>query len=128
MKYVLFYMQDEFEMARRSQAELDRIVEAKVRVGQALHAQGKHVGGYRLWPTATATRITPTRDGFVAVEGPFAETKEVVGGLDVIECASREEALEWAGRYAVADGVTVEVRPVWERCLCHGSYACSSRL
>ena len=128
MKFLLMYWTDETAMAAMPAAELDRIVDAKTRVGQELHGQGKHRAGHRLWPSATGTRIT-RRDGrYVAVDGPFTETKEVLGGFDLIECASRDEAIEWAKRYLVFEPSVVEVRPVWERCLCHGSYTCSSRL
>jgi hypothetical protein len=125
MRYVLLYMGDEMALANLSPAELDRIVTAKTAVGKELYAQGKMVVGHRLWPTAAAVRVVRTGDRVLTVEGPFAETKEVVGGLDVIECASREEAIAWARRYTLRDGVT-EVRPVWQRCLCHGSFHCSS--
>ena len=128
MKFLLMYLADEMALASLPATEIDRIVAEKTKVGQELFARGKHVVGQRLWPTATGTRLT-RRDGkWVAVDGPFAETKEVVGGFDLIECASREEALEWARKYLVSDSVTVEVRPVWERCPCHGSFSCSSRL
>lgn len=129
MKYMLMYLADEMALAGLPPAELDRIVAEKTKVGQELWAQGKIVSGNRLWPAATASRITRMGNRFVTVDGPFPETKEVVGGFDVIQCASREEALEWAKRQVAArDGLTVEVRPVWERCLCHGSFSCSSQL
>jgi hypothetical protein len=128
MKYVLIHLADEIALAGLPPAELDRIVAEKTKIGQELWAQGKEVIGQRLWPTATATRVARVSDRYITTDGPFTETKEVVGGFDIIQCASREEALEWARRHAVHDGLTVEVRPAWERCLCHGSYTCSSRL
>ena len=128
MKFLLLYMVDEAVAARLPMSEVDAVVAEKTRVGQDLHGQGKDVLGARLWPSATATRLT-RRDGqFTAVDGPFAETKEVVGGFNLIECASKVEAIEWAKRFQCADWGTVEVRPVWERCLCHGSYNCSSQV
>lgn len=48
----------------------------------------------------------------VVTDGPFAETKEAVGGFDLIEAASLEEAVEIAGRHPVAQSGTVEVRPL----------------
>jgi hypothetical protein len=128
MKFLLLYMVDEVAAASIPMPEVDAVVAEKTRVGQALWAQGKNLGGARLWPSATATRLT-RRDGqFTAVDGPFAETKEVVGGFNLIECASKAEAIEWAKRFQCADWGTVEVRPVWERCLCHGAYDCSSQV
>jgi hypothetical protein len=46
-------------------------------------------------------------------DGPFAETKEVVGGYDIIECGSLEEAVEIAAGHPVAESGTIEVRPLW---------------
>ena len=126
MKFVLLYLGDEMHIARLPAAELERIVAEKTKVTQELAGQGKALGGYRLWPTAAAARVSRGAGRFATVDGPFAETKDVVGGLDVIQCASREEAVEWAKRFLVHDSGLVEVRPVWERCLCHGSYSCSS--
>ena len=117
MKYVLLYLNDEMAMAALPPAELDRIVEAKTRVGQDLFAQGKAVAGLRLWPTATAARITRSGDRLSIVEGPFVETKEVVGGLDIIECGSRDEALEWTRRFPapfVNMPCEIEVREMFE--------------
>ena len=127
MRYVLLYRCDEMALASLPPAELDRIVAAKTAVGQELFAQGKFVLGHRLWPTSAGMRVVRTGERVVTVEGPFTETKEIVGGLDVIECASRDEAVAWARRYTVGDGVT-EIRPVWQRCFCHGSFTCSSSL
>jgi hypothetical protein len=47
-------------------------------------------------------------------DGPFAETKEVVGGFDLIECGSLEEAVEIAAAHPIAELGTIEVRPLWD--------------
>ena len=54
------------------------------------------------------------RDGRpIVTDGPFVETKEAVGGFDIIECGSLEEAVEIASRHPVAQTGTIEVRPLW---------------
>ena len=54
------------------------------------------------------------RDGKKLItDGPFAETKEVVGGFDILECGSLDEALEIASRHPVAEIGTIEIRPFW---------------
>jgi hypothetical protein len=128
MKFLLMYVGNEMAFARMPAAEMDRIVAAKTKVTGELAELGKHIVGQRLWPTATATRVTRSEGTFSCVDGPFAESKEVLGGFDLIECASKDEAIEWAKRYLAFDTAVVEVRPVWERCLCHGSFSCSSPL
>jgi hypothetical protein len=59
-------------------------------------------------------RSVRVRDGKATVtDGPFTETKEAVGGFDLIECGSMEEAVEIASRHPVAQIGTIEVRPLW---------------
>ena len=128
MKFMLMFVEDETALARLPQSELDRIASEKGRVGQELWKQGKEVASQRLWPTATATRLRRQGGKVLTFDGPFTETKEVLLGFHLVECASREEALEWATQFLVYESAMVEVRPVWERCLCHGSFHCSSRV
>lgn len=79
----------------------DEMVAAGVRV---------FVGG--LQPERTARSVRPQGDGTVLVtDGPYLETKEVIGGLWVLEVADLDEALEWGRKAAIACRVPVEVRP-----------------
>jgi hypothetical protein len=88
-------------MARDIDALNDEMVAAGVRV---------YVGG--LQSEADARSLRPQADGSVLVtDGPYLETKEVVGGLWVLEVADLEEALEWGRKAAIACRVPVEVRP-----------------
>ena len=78
-----------------------------------LQARGKWVTGDQLAPPRRA-RSVRVRDGKKLVtDGPFAETKELVGGFDIIEAASLDEAVEIAGGHPVAEVGTIEVRPFW---------------
>jgi hypothetical protein len=78
-----------------------------------LQARGAWVTGDQLAPPRRA-RSVRVRDGKTMVtDGPFAETKEAVGGFDVIECGSLEEAVEIAAKHPVAEMGTIEVRPLW---------------
>jgi len=78
-----------------------------------LRARGVWVTGDQLAPPRRA-RSVRVRDGKALVtDGPFAETKEAVGGFDIVECGSLEEAVEIAGRHPVAQLGTIEVRPLW---------------
>jgi hypothetical protein len=77
-----------------------------------LSEQGVLVGSHELEPAATATSVQ-VRDGETLVtDGPFAETKEQLGGYYVIDVESLDEALEWAARIPSARHGTIEVRPV----------------
>ena len=78
-----------------------------------LQARGVWVTGDQLAPPRRA-RTVRVRDGKTMVtDGPFAETKEVVGGFDILECDSLEEAVEIAAGHPIAQMGTIEVRPFW---------------
>ena len=69
--------------------------------------------GAQLQPVTTATSVRAKGDEILVADGPFAETKEVILGFDVIECADLDEAIWAASRHPVAqNGGVVEVRPI----------------
>jgi hypothetical protein len=71
------------------------------------------LGGAQLQPVRTATTVRNNHDEVLVADGPFAETKEVIIGYDVIECADLDEAIFAASRHPVArNGGVVEVRPI----------------
>jgi hypothetical protein len=78
-----------------------------------LQARGVWLIGDQLAPPRRA-RTVRVRDGKKLVtDGPFIETKEALGGFDLIECASLEEAVEIAAGHPLAETGTIEVRPLW---------------
>jgi hypothetical protein len=78
-----------------------------------LQARGRWVIGDQLAPPRRA-RAVRVRDGKKLVtDGPFAETKEILGGFDIIEAESLDEAVEIAAGHPVAEFGTIEVRPFW---------------
>jgi hypothetical protein len=78
-----------------------------------LEARGIWLTGDQLAPPRRA-RSVRVRDGKKMVtDGPFAETKEAVGGFDLLECDSLEEAVEIAASHPIAEMGTIEVRPLW---------------
>ncbi|WP_344899328.1 YciI family protein [Actinomadura meridiana] len=79
-----------------------------------LERRGAEVLGMRLRPVVDATSVR-VRDGETLVsDGPFAETKDFVGGFVIIECADLDEAIEIAAGHPYARWGGVEIRPVWE--------------
>jgi hypothetical protein len=78
-----------------------------------LQERGIWLTGDQLAPPRRA-RSVRVRDGkTIVTDGPFAETKEAVGGFDLIECGSFEEAVEIAASHPMAEAGTLEVRPLW---------------
>ena len=114
MKFLLMIVSDEKVEAIRSPEEGMRMVARYRQYGEDLAKGGKLLGGERLRPEADATRVSNRNGKRVVVDGPFAETKEALGGYFLIECASKQEALEWAARCPGADHGTIDVRPIWE--------------
>ena len=68
----------------------------------------------RLQPTSAATTVQIRSGNLVIADGPFAETKEQIAGLFVVECADLDDAIEVASNIPAAGYGTIEVRPVWE--------------
>jgi hypothetical protein len=78
-----------------------------------LQARGIWVTGDQLAPPRRARTVRVRNRETIVSDGPFAETKEAVGGFDVLECGSLEEAVEIAAGHPVAQTGTIEVRPLW---------------
>ncbi len=80
--------------------------------GQRAEAAGVMVGGNALQPISTATSVQ-LRDGKkVVTDGPFAETKEQLGGYYLLDCKDLDEAVEWASQIPTARYGSIEVRPI----------------
>jgi hypothetical protein len=115
MKYLMIHFLDESNWLQPDGSEkedpaYDREIDAWV---TEMEANGVKVSGGRLRPVGDATTVR-VRDGEVLLsDGPFAETKEQIGGFDVIECASMAEAIEIAARHPTAKVGTFELRPFW---------------
>ena len=80
-----------------------------------LQAAGKVVHTERLRSDEEASRVRLKAGQRPVTDDPFTETKEVLGGFYVIECDTRNEAIEWAKKIPLRDDRTVEVRPIWPR-------------
>ena len=70
-------------------------------------------GGHELRPASYSRTVRVRGDEVLVSDGPFAETKEQIGGFDVLECASLDEAIEVAGKHPVARFGAIDVRPFW---------------
>ena len=112
MQYILLIYGDERQWGKLSPAETDKMYAAYMQYSKALVDAGVMRGGSELKPTSTATTVR-TRNGKVTtVDGPFAETKEQLGGYYVIEVPNLEKALEWAAKCPGARDGSLEVRPL----------------
>jgi hypothetical protein len=78
-----------------------------------LQARGIWVTGDQLAPTCRARTVRVREGKKLMTDGPFVETKEALGGFDILECDSLDEAVEIAAAHPVAEFGTIEVRPFW---------------
>jgi len=112
VQYTLLIYDDEKAWAAMSEAEKNAIYQEYFAFTTDLQAKGSYVDGAPLQPTSTATTMR-VRDGeHIVTDGPFAETKEQLGGFYLIEAESIDEALDWASRIPGARYGSIEVRPV----------------
>jgi len=111
MRFLFLVQGDDEAEAALTPEERRAIVDEHIAYGAMLRERGAHVLGEAL--TGEAATVRPGEKPFV-VDGPFAETKEGVGGFYVVDCASRDEAVELAAQVPRSPGVVVEVLPIAE--------------
>jgi hypothetical protein len=112
MKYLLLIYGNEAADARRPQPEQEREMQAYFEFTDQVNKAGVMAGGEALHPTATATTVR-IRDGkLTTTDGPFAETKEQLGGFYLLDCKNLDEAIEWASKIPHAAIGSIEIRPI----------------
>lgn len=114
MRYLALIYSQEVDPSTVSPEEMGQVMDAYNAFGAAAEAAGVLRGGEALQPTTMATTVR-IRDGQrTTTDGPFAETKEALGGFYLLECKDLDEAIEWAYRIPGAAAGGVEVRPILE--------------
>jgi hypothetical protein len=113
VKYLFLIHGDADGEATLAPEERMRIVEQHIEYAQMLRDSGAYVSGEALQGPDTAAVVRPGTEPIVT-DGPFAETKEAIGGFYVVDVADREQALELAGRIPLSPGIAVEVLEVAE--------------
>jgi hypothetical protein len=111
MKFMLMVMSDEASETALPASDMDKTAAQHLAVSRELDAAGKYVGGYRLRFGRDATTIRIRDRKHVVLDGPFSESKEVLGGFHLIDVASKEEAIEWAKKLPLREVGAIEVRP-----------------
>jgi hypothetical protein len=111
VKYMLLICRDEPAWDKLSVAERQQIYAETVTLADELTARGQYLGGSPLYPASSATSIR-VRDGKrLVTDGPFAETREQLGGYMMIDVKDLDEAIAIAARFPLARTSTVQVRP-----------------
>jgi hypothetical protein len=111
MKYMLLIYADEKAW---TDDERQACYKESAQLTQKLHEEGRYLGASPLHPVATATSVRVREGKRMVTDGPFAETREQLGGYFLIEAENLDEAIDVAGRIPGAKKGTVEVRPIME--------------
>jgi hypothetical protein len=115
MRYLLLINDQESMFATMSPQEMGKMMEAYGKFSAELQASGALKDAARLRPVATATTVRVRNGKTLTTDGPFAETKEQLGGYYLIDVKNLDEAIRWAAKIPSANHGCVEVRPVWEQ-------------
>lgn len=113
MRYLLLIYSEE-STERPPQEEMDAVMAEWWAYDKAVKDAGVHVAGEALQGTETATTVRLKGDERIVTDGPFAETREVLGGYYLIDVPDLDSALDWAARCPGAKYGAVEVRPIME--------------
>jgi hypothetical protein len=112
MQYLLLIYHSEADWAKVADAEREPIYREYRQLREQLSGTGKYLGGSQLEPTGMATTVR-VRDGkWVVTDGPFAETKEQLGGYFLIDASDLDDAIAVAGRIPATHQGSIEIRPL----------------
>jgi hypothetical protein len=115
MKYMLLLYGDESRWADMTPEQTAEDMKAWEGFGEALTASGAFLAGEGLQPTSDATTVRIRNGEVVHTDGPFAETREQLGGFYLLECPDLDAALAWAAKVPdLGEAGSVEVRPVMD--------------
>lgn len=111
MKYTMLIYLDETALSDR---EREQCYRESAQYAQQLNADGRYLAAVPLHPTSTATSVRMREDKRMVTDGPFAETREQLGGFFMVEAKDLDEAIDIASRIPAGRWGTVEIRPVVE--------------
>ena len=118
MRYVMLVYMDETRWGDLSREEQNQVHRDCTAWHDDLVKSGQSLGQAGLRPPSTATTLREQNGGVIITDGPFAETREVLGGYEVVDCQDLDEAIAIARRFpALRAGLTMEVRPVMTDCM-----------
>src|SRR4051794_2388730 len=114
MRYLALIYSVENEPEVAGVSDFDTVMKEYMAFGEEAGAAGVLVSGEALQPTSTATTVRVENGQVLTTDGPFAETKEALGGYYLLEAADLDEAIKWAAKIPGAWHGKIEVRPVME--------------
>jgi hypothetical protein len=115
MQYLALIYQDSNGRETVSDEDVQKMYAAYRAFGEEAEKRGAMRGGNELQPATTATTVRVRNGETMVTDGPFAETKETLGGYYLLECDSLDDAVDLAAKIPGAQYGSIEVRPVVER-------------
>ena len=112
MKYLCLIYDDESKMGTMAKGLMDAMLMEYGAFTEDIKKGGQYIGGNPLQPTQTATTVRVRQGKISTTDGPFAETKEQLGGYYLIEAKDLNEAIQVAARIPSAKSGSIEVRPI----------------
>jgi hypothetical protein len=112
MKYLLLIYENEKSMAGLSEAEQGKIFQEYTDYTARIRKEGKYVAGEALQPISTATTVRVKNGKTLTTDGPFAETREQLGGFYMVEAKDLDEAIALAAAIPASRTGSIEVRPI----------------
>ncbi len=114
MKYLLTFVRDQDQMFEESEEEMTAAMKAWVEFDREAVDAGVLIANEALELPKTAKTLRIEEDGSTITDGPFAETKEQLGGFCLIDCADLDEAIGWAKKVPLRPGSSIEVRQIMD--------------
>jgi hypothetical protein len=114
MRYLLLIYGDESTYGSMSEADVQADMQKWWEYDAAIKSAGASSSGEALQPTATATTVRDDNGSPLVTDGPFAETREQLGGYYVLDVENLDEAIKWAHRCPGIEYGTIELRPIQE--------------
>jgi hypothetical protein len=114
MRYMLLIYVDQLIWEKVAEDERQQMVKESVKLANEVDSSGHYLSAARLQPTSTATTVRVREGNRLVTDGPFAETREQLGGYYLIDAKDIEEAMSIAARIPGARVGAVEIRPVME--------------
>jgi hypothetical protein len=114
MRYLLMIYSNEQQDAQRTPEQGEANMQAYFAFTNELQESGAMLGGEALHATSSATTVRVRNGQIASTDGPFAETKEQLGGFYMLNCDNLDEAIKWAAKIPGAKDGSIEIRPIME--------------
>src|SRR5438445_10928726 len=115
MQYLLLIYRNEAKLINMTPEDRQKVSAEYGAYTQSIVQSGNFKAGDGLQPTSTATTVRVREGKTLTTDGPFAETREQLGGVWIFDCKDLDEAISWAAKIPQAQNGSMEIRPLWQQ-------------